>query len=105
MNNFWLPLAPFAVFFLWLFVFGAQNRLRCPDCGLSAPRFQSPFTKSERQWSQGGFLCPDCGCESDMAGAKVPRGKAPSWGWLCVGFGLPAIVSLYAVVAFLSIRP
>lgn len=77
MNNLWIPLFPFAVFFAWLFLFGMGRRKACPDCNKPLPRIQSPFTKTTRQWIEGGYLCSNCGCEADIAGTKVHAGSTP----------------------------
>lgn len=75
----WICLIPFLFvpFFLWLIFFGMGGRKTCPDCNLPLQCFQSPFTKTRRQWLKGGYLCKNCGCESDMAGRKVHAGTAP----------------------------
>jgi hypothetical protein len=90
----------FALFFSWLMFCGMGRHKACPDCGKSLPRLQSPFTKTKRQWFEGGYLCQHCGCETDLAGAKIATGTAPSLRSLIVGVGLltptviPAIVLL-----------
>ena len=60
MNGFWTSIwpsvlvgvMPFAVFFLWLFLL--WGRLAYPECGTRAPFLVSPFTKTKRQWVEGG---------------------------------------------------
>ncbi len=69
-----MPLLMFVPFFLFLFMFGLR-RPDCPDCGRPLPLLQSPFTKTRRQWAEGGYLCSNCGCETDRAGQKVPPGS------------------------------
>ncbi len=91
--------------FGWLFFSAMQVRRTCPDCKAVLGPFQSPFTRTGRQWAEGGYVCRACGCETDLAGAKVPPGKAPSWGWLAVGFGLPALALAVAVFAMGRISP
>ena len=61
---------PFIAFFAWLFLFGMSRRKACPDCGKPLPSIQSPFTKTKRQWIEGGYVCKNCGCEADLAGTK-----------------------------------
>lgn len=46
-------------------------RANCPDCGESLPGLVSPFKKSRRMWLSGGYLCTNCGCETNIAGQKV----------------------------------
>lgn len=65
-----IVLAPFAAFFFVLLFFG-MRRVHCPDCGARLSNFQSPFTKTRRQWLEGGYRCQRCGCESDLEGHKV----------------------------------
>lgn len=86
---YWMSQLPFAVFFACLFL---RRRRPCPDCGHLLPVFQSPATKTRRQWIEGGFLCPDCGCETDMSGTKVPAGTPPSVRSYVIGMGLMALV-------------
>ena len=103
MSILWV-LFPFAFFFAWLLVSSAGKRA-CPDCGATLDILQSPFTKSRRQWEQGGYLCRNCGCESDRSGVKVPRGPAPSWRWIGIAFMLPAVALLFAVFCVTLISP
>ena len=70
-----IALAPFAVFFVVLLFFGTR-RVNCPECGARLSNFQSPFTKTRRQWLEGGYLCRRCGCEVDLSGHKVEDGRA-----------------------------
>jgi hypothetical protein len=72
-----IVLAPFAMFFVALLWFG-MRRVNCPDCGAQLSNFQSPFTKTKRQWLEGGYLCRHCGCESDLSGHKVGDGTRPA---------------------------
>jgi hypothetical protein len=104
MNDPWIPLLSFGVFFAWLLFFGAGRRKVCPDCNKPLPRIQSPFTKTKRQWLEGGYVCRNCGCEADIAGRKVPAGTAPQRRSIIIGIGLltlavvPAIVLLTLIV-------
>jgi hypothetical protein len=34
---------------------------------------QSPFTKTKRQWIEGGYVCTKCACETDQTGRRVPQ--------------------------------
>jgi hypothetical protein len=70
-----IALTPFAVFFFVLLFFG-MRRVNCPDCGARLPCLQSPFTKTRRQWLEGGYLCGRFGCETDLAGHKIENGTA-----------------------------
>ena len=88
MMNFWIPLLPFAFFFAWLFM---RPRKACPDCGKLLPLFQSPFTKTKRQWLVGGYICQNCGCEADIDGNKVPAGVAPQRLWITISIVLPIL--------------
>ncbi|MEQ1824498.1 MAG: hypothetical protein ABL921_01060 [Pirellula sp.] len=50
----------------------------CPECGDALPIFQSPFTKTRRQWLVGGYVCQRCGCATNMAGQKVTADSPPA---------------------------
>lgn len=72
MSNAYLPvLITFVPFFAWL-IFSLGSRKTCPDCGQALSPIQSPFTKTKRQWIEGGYVCTKCACEADQAGSKVP---------------------------------
>lgn len=100
MNASWIAPLPFLTFFVWLLF--AERGKTCPDCRRPLPRFQSPFTKTRRQWAEGGFVCPDCGCETDLAGNKVAAGMAPQPRWILVGVALPMLLALTAFVLTLA---
>lgn len=99
MDTIWLSMAPFLVALAFV-LFLALRRVKCPDCGDPLPIFYSPFKKTRRMWRAGGYLCPRCGCETDMAGRKVtadtPPAPFPTLHWallaviLLVGVGLAA---------------
>ena len=73
LNTLW-PILAFVPFFLFLVLHGARQR-PCPECGAPLSGFQSPLTKTRRQWVAGGYLCRRCGCESDLAGVRVVPGQ------------------------------
>ena len=98
MNDFWLPLLPFTVFFTWLLLFGMRRSKPCPDCGKPLPSIQSPFTKTKRQWFEGGYMCGGCGCEADTAGNKVADGAAPKRMSIITGIGLLALAAVPAII-------
>ena len=99
MDTIWLSMAPLLVPLAFV-LFLALRRVMCPDCGDPLPLFYSPFEKTRRMWRAGGYLCPRCGCETDMAGRKVtadtPPAPFPTLQWallavlLLVGVGLAA---------------
>jgi len=93
----WLPLLPFVLFFAWLFLFGMRRRKPCPDCGNPRPSFQSPLTKTKRQWIEGGFICYHCGCESDISGIKVAPGTPPRLRSIFVGIALLVVAAVPAI--------
>ena len=95
--NWLLPLLPFVLFFAWLFLFGMRHGKSCPDCGHPLPSFQSPLTKTKRQWVEGGFLCYHCGCESDIFGNKVASGISPTIRSICLRIALVALAAVPAV--------
>lgn len=77
MTNWLLPLIPFLLFFAFL-PWGTQRRVNCPQCGARLPVLQSPWTKSRRQWMEGGYRCQRCGCETNLAGEPVsPEQRVP----------------------------
>ena len=47
------------------------RNIQCPDCGTALPKFMSPLRKTGRMWWKGGFLCSQCGCQTDVRGNKV----------------------------------
>lgn len=96
--NIWITLSPFAVFFAWLMFFRIGRRKACPDCNQPLPFLQSPFTKTKRQWVEGGCVCQNCGCETDVTGKKVAAGTAPSPRSLIIGVGLLTLTALPTVV-------
>ena len=100
MFDFLLPLWPFLIFFAWLFA-GPHHGKRCPNCAAHLPGWQNPFTKTSRQWAEGGFVCRRCGCAVDIHGNKVAVGmplplpsSAARRGLLLMALILPAIISL-----------
>jgi hypothetical protein len=92
-STFWVFVA-FVPFFLFIFLNGRDRS--CPECGGPLPVLQSPLTKTKRQWVEGGYLCPRCGCESDIAGARVAPGTGYSRGALLRGIALIAAAGLPA---------
>lgn len=65
-------LIPVVLFFaLFLVVLLIRRPGTCPECGDALPKFQSPLTKTRRQWLAGGYVCQRCGCETNLAGRKV----------------------------------
>jgi hypothetical protein len=103
MNALWAALAPFAVFVVWLFFFGIRQRKDCPDCSKPLPALQSPFTKTKRQWVAGGYVCQNCGCETDKAGKKVGAGTASSRRSLIVSVGLLTLAAISALVLLFTL--
>ena len=100
----WLiPLVIFAPFFVWLLLIRRKSGPDCPDCGELLPQFQSPFTKTERMWRKGGHICRNCGCETDIAGNKVPAGVAPQRLWIAISFGA-TILSMGLALMLLIVR-
>jgi hypothetical protein len=89
-----LSLLPFILFFVWLILFRGPRR-SCPGCGALLPAYQSPLTKTKRQWLQGGFVCRHCGCEADLSGNKVR--SATSLRRLAVGLALVGLAAVPAV--------
>jgi len=50
------------------------RKRNCPDCGHRLPAYQPPWSRTTRQLVEGGYLCPNCGCETDLRGNKVEGG-------------------------------
>ncbi len=98
MNDLWIPLLPFAVFFAWLFFSGMGRRKVCPDCNERLPPFQSPLTKTKRMWWEGGCVCRNCGCETDSAGNKVPAGVGPQRRSIITGIALLTLAVVPALI-------
>ena len=93
----WLPLLPFVFFFAWLLFSIRRQRQLCPECAHLLPALQSPFTKTARQWIEGGCVCRYCGCETDSSGNKVAPGTPPRTQSIWIGVSLVAFASLPAV--------
>lgn len=79
MLNALIPVLAFVPFFLFLVFYGLRQK-SCPDCQATLSGFQSPFEKTRRQWVEGGYRCHNCGCETDMAGAKMTENASMSPG-------------------------
>ena len=94
-----LPLLMFVPGFVALWTFYRQRR-DCPNCGSPLSGIQSPFTKTWRQWVEGGYLCQNCGCQTNLAGEKVAPSPRP--GWLVLGLLLmiPLVQAVGAVLLF-----
>jgi hypothetical protein len=97
MLEYWLPLVPFAAFFVWLLFFGMQPTKVCPDCNKPLAAIQSPFTKTKRQWAEGGFLCGNCGCETDLNGKKIDAGTPPTRQSIVVMIGVLTLAMVPAI--------
>ena len=99
----WLPLLPFVVFFAAMLLMGKRS---CPDCGERLSNFQSPLTKTRRQWIEGGYLCRRCGCESDLSGHRIEPGTPLSYRPFVIAIGILAAAIVPAVVMLVVIlRP
>ncbi len=96
MTPFWIALFPFVLFFAWLVAFGMRKRC-CPDCGEGLSPLQSPFTKTRRQWLEGGLLCGNCGCETDTAGNAVSAETWPKTRRLMASAVLAAFLLILAI--------
>jgi len=66
------------LFALFLIVGPLRRPGSCPGCGDALPIFQSPLTKTRRQWLAGGYVCKRCGCETNLAGQKVTADSPPA---------------------------
>ncbi len=103
MDTILLPLLPLLAVLAFV-LFHQSRRVACPDCGALLPVLYSPFKKTRRMWRAGGYLCAQCGCETNMAGRKVtadtPFPPFPTLHWallgiaLLAGFGLAASIML-----------
>ena len=73
----------------------------CPDCNSSISRFQSPITKTKRQWIHGGFRCTNCDCQLDIRGNIVESEQtAPASFVAWIG-----LITLAAIVALAWLLP
>jgi hypothetical protein len=90
-----MAFVPFFGFFLWLMM---QRLKSCPDCREPLPVLQSPFTKTKRQWWEGGYVCPKCGCETDIDGRKVAFGTPPKSSSIVKGVVLVTLAAIPGVV-------
>ncbi len=104
MQGLWISIAfPFGLFFAWLFFIGMRRQKSCPDCNEPLPRFQSPFSKTWRQWMEGGSVCQNCGCEADFGGRKVKAGTPPRPRSIFIGIGLLALAGVPAIVLLIML--
>lgn len=94
-SAFW-PILAFVPFFFLLILDGVRRR-SCLACGGLLSGFQSPLTKTRRQWLEGGYLCRRCGCESDRTGARAASGTGPSRVALLTGIALVAATWILAI--------
>jgi hypothetical protein len=99
MFDVWTQFLIFIPVFYFMFFYRPGLKRACPECNASLPAFQSPFTKTQRQWVQGGYLCRECGCQTDMAGRRVVKGDSPQWGWVILSISLPAVLLATAIYA------
>ena len=109
MTDFWgsiwpgvlIGVMPFAVSFLWFaLLLWSWSRLACPECGTRAPLLVSPFTKTKRQWVEGGWTCQTCGTDVDAHGRRVAPGTGPQPGWMIRSALLAVPPAAVAVVLF-----
>jgi DNA-directed RNA polymerase subunit RPC12/RpoP len=99
MDTMLIALLPALVPFAFI-LYHALRAVKCPDCGATLPTLTSPLDKTRRMWRAGGYLCAQCGCETDLSGqkvtAKTPPVPFPTLQWallaiaLLVGVGLGA---------------
>ena len=75
METLLIGFGPFAVFF---FLMAFAKKRNCPECGEPLANFQSPFTKTRRQWLNGGYRCTNCNSEVDRSGVLVERNAPPT---------------------------
>ncbi len=68
-------LLPFMILVPWLLL---RRPASCLECGDALPLFQSPLTKTRRQWFAGGYVCQRCGCETNLAGQKLTADSPPA---------------------------
>jgi hypothetical protein len=55
MDGQFLPVLIWVAFFVFLLALFRRRR-DCPECGRPLSVIQSPFTKTWRQWAEGGLL-------------------------------------------------
>jgi hypothetical protein len=91
----WFPFLVFAVVFIY---FQAMQRKVCPHCNQPLPLYYSPFKKTKRQWVEGGYVCPHCGCESDVTGREVPAGTPLQYRALYFSLGRLTLAVVSGVV-------
>lgn len=101
MHELWMMMnafIPFLFFFGFWFLIGKDRGKFCPGCGKSFSQFQSPFTKTRRQWLVGGYRCLGCGCETDLTGKKVHASALPDQQFVIMGLGALLLVMLAFLV-------
>lgn len=87
MDMTWLP---FVIVFLILFL---SSRRNCPACGTPLPMLVSPWTKTKRQWLEGGWVCPACGIDVDWRGRKVESSHKARWTTALLWIAFPAVLT------------
>src|SRR5438552_1333062 len=90
-----LPILIYTPLFVILFVL-CLRRQECPDCGDP----MSALKRTRRQWIEGGYLCPNCGCECNLAGKKVPTGAPGRRVSVVEVVGLTAALTVAAILLY-----
>jgi hypothetical protein len=102
MNSLMIVFMPSAaVLAIFLFSFLMTRGKVCPNCATPLPSLQSPFTKSRRQWLEGGYRCQHCGCETDRAGVQVRPDTPPRRRSLAIGALLLVTASVPTVLLWM----
>ncbi|SMP74968.1 hypothetical protein SAMN06265222_11897 [Neorhodopirellula lusitana] len=103
-----LTLLPFVFFAVWVLYQCRKIPKHCPVCQAPTSLITSPFRKTERQWTQGGYVCPECTCELDMNGEIVAKesvaaDRAFVGGFLFKCFGFILVGALPSAGIFLYV--
>jgi transposase-like protein len=48
-----------------------KKPVKCPNCGLKAPKFRKPQNRQQALW--GGWTCPNCNSEIDRKGIIINK--------------------------------
>lgn len=95
----WIVFAPFFFYLMYIMMRGAT----CPDCRAWISGIVSPFAKTKRQWLEGGYVCPNCGCEVNMAGGKVPANMPVRWPFVAIIVSVTLLI-IYCVGNYFLLR-
>jgi len=76
----------------------------CPNCRRQLPLLYAPWSKTRRQWVEGGYFCRSCQSEVDLQGRQVSLDEPPistAAFWRVLGPALMTSILVVVVSYFL----